>query len=159
MPSRRVDPRRIKINRSFTARELADTLGVHKNTVRHWKRDGLAEIDGKRPALFHGATVRDYLNKRNANRKRPCPAGTFYCFRCRQPKRPAGGMVDYVPKTAVTGNLIALCETCATTMHRQTRRTAIPDVMPGVSVAIREGHERLSGSPSPSQNCDKDKDR
>lgn len=98
MPSRRVNPCRIKINRSFTARELADTLKVHKNTVRHWQREGLAaNDDDDRPALFHGGAVRTFLTKRNTARKRPCPPGTFYCFRCRAPKRPAVGMVDYVP--------------------------------------------------------------
>jgi hypothetical protein len=159
MASRRVNPCRIKLNRSFTARELADVLDVHKNTVRHWQREGLKALDSRRPTLFHGRTVRDFLTKRNTARKRPCPPGTFYCFRCRAPKRPAEGMVDYLPRSTVAGDLIALCETCGTEMHRRTRRAAIPDVMPGIAVAITEGQERLSGGRSPSLNCDNDKDR
>jgi len=94
MASRRVNPCRIKINRSYTARELADALDVHKNTVRHYQREGLKPVDNRRPALFHGGAVRSFLTHRNTTRKRPCPPGTFYCFRCRAPKRPAEGMVD-----------------------------------------------------------------
>ena len=54
MLGRRVNPNLVKRNRSYTASELAARLGVHKNTVRHWQRDGLAAIDGGRPTLFHG---------------------------------------------------------------------------------------------------------
>ena len=39
MPSLRVTPHRLKIHRSYDTRELADLLGVHKNTVRQWQRD------------------------------------------------------------------------------------------------------------------------
>lgn len=158
MASRRINPCRIRINRSFTARELADMLGVHKNTVHQWQREGLPANDDRRPALFHGGTVRDFLTKRNSARKRPCPPGTFYCFHCRAAQRPAADMVDYVPRSPVAGNLIGLCEMCGTTMHRRTRREAIADVMPGIAVAIREGDERLSGSTCTSLNCDNDKD-
>jgi hypothetical protein len=158
MASRRVNPCLIKINRSYTARELADTLAVHKNTVRLWQREGLTSLDGGRPALFHGGTVRRFLTLRNAGRKRPCPAGTFYCFRCREPKRPAGGTVEYVARRANTGDLRGRCETCGTTMHRRARRAAISDVMPGIAVAIREGDQRLSDGPSPSLNCDNSED-
>jgi hypothetical protein len=158
MALRRINPCRIKVNRSFTARELADVLDVHKNTVRHWQREGLQPLDDGRPALFHGRAVRDFLIRRNTARKRPCQPGTFYCFRCRTPKRPAEGMVDYGPRSPLAGDLTALCETCGTTMHRRTRRAAIPDVMPGIVVTIREGDQRLGGRPFPSLNCDNDKD-
>lgn len=56
--TRRVNPNLVKIHRSYTARELADCLGVHKNTVRHWQRKGLTPIDARRPYLFKGAVVR-----------------------------------------------------------------------------------------------------
>ncbi len=137
---------------------MADLLAVHKNTVRYWQGEGLSPLDNGRPALFQGETVRRFLILRNASRKRPCPVGTFYCFRCREPKPPAFGTVEYVALTATNGNLGGQCETCGTTIHRRTRRAAIAGVMPGIAVAIREGNERLSGSPSPSLNCDNGKD-
>ncbi len=116
MAARRVNPYVVKLHKSHSIAELAACLGVHKNTVRHWQREGLAPIDSIRPLLFQGAVVRAFLATRNASRKRPCPPGTFYCFRCREPRPPALGMVEYLAITDVSGNLRAICATCETLM-------------------------------------------
>jgi hypothetical protein len=110
MPSRRVNPNVIKIHRSYTVGELADRLGVHKNTIRNWQRTGLMPIDDCRPVLFQGAAVRDFLRTQNISRKVPCGPGRFYCLRCRGPRSPAAEMVDFVPITERSGNLRAICE-------------------------------------------------
>ncbi len=136
MAARRVNPNLIKLHRTYTVGELAQRLGVHKNTVRQWQREGLRPIDAGRPVLFQGAAVRAFLTQRNAGRKRPCPPGTIYCFRCRAPQAPAGGMVDYLALTTQAGNLRALCETCGGLMHRRVQEGAISAVMPGVAVLI-----------------------
>jgi hypothetical protein len=136
MPSRRVNPNVIKIHRCYTIGELADRLDVHKNTVRNWQRDGLMPIDGCRPILFQGATVRDYLKRQNVTRKTPCGPGLFYCFRCRGPRAPAGEMVDFLPVTEGSGNLRAFCESCGTFMHRRASVNAIAAAMPGIAVQV-----------------------
>jgi hypothetical protein len=125
MGSRRVNPYRVKVHRSYSVPELAVCCGVHKNTVRHWQQQGLEPIDRGRPLLFLGVTVRAFLFSRNASRKRPCPPGTLYCLRCREPRAPALGMVDYVPIQPGSGNLRAFCEHCMTTMHRRVSETDI----------------------------------
>ncbi len=153
MPARRVNPYLVKRNRSYAVGELAALLGVHKNTVGNWERDGLAPIDRCRPKLFHGEAARAFLIKRNAGRKRPCPPGTFYCFHCRQARPPALGMVDYVELKPGTGNLRALCGTCETIMHRRARRSTFAAVMPGIAVQITEAPPRLTERPPPSLNC------
>ena len=153
MPTRRVNPYLVKLNRSYSASELASCLGAHKNTVRNWQREGLTPIDRSRPRLFHGQAVRAFLITRQANRKRPCPPGTFFCFRCREPRRPALGMVEFVEPMAGTGNLRALCENCETIMHRRVRRSAIATAMPGIDVQIRQAPLRFSGSSDPSLIC------
>lgn len=150
----RANPYAIKLNRSYSADELAKRLGVHKNTVRNWQREGLNAIDSKRPVLFHGETVRAFLVKRNASRRCPCPPGTIYCFRCRAPRTPALGMVEYVPNRPASGNLKALCGTCKTIMHRRARKADLAVIMPGLDVQIREGEQHLCGQATPSLNCD-----
>src|SRR4051812_16143299 len=112
MAGRRINPNHAKINQSYTIGELAARLHVHKNTVRDWHRKGLEPIDDSRPILFQGAVVRAFLVVRNARRKAPCPPGTMYCFKCRQPRAPALGMVEYRELTPVSGNLGALCSWC-----------------------------------------------
>ena len=141
--SRRANPQRVKLHRSYSATELADCLGVHKNTVRHWQASGLVPVSIGRPTLFDGATIRAFLAKRNASRKRPCPPGTIYCFKCRQPMPPALGMVEFVAGKTATGNLTALCGACGTMMHRCARLAAIGTIMPNLDVQIREAPPRL----------------
>src|SRR5438034_764512 len=68
MSRRRANPNLVKIHRSYTVRELADRLGVHKNTVRHWQRHGLTPVDAQRPYLFKGAAVRAFLIGQSAMR-------------------------------------------------------------------------------------------
>jgi hypothetical protein len=157
MSRRRVNPNLVKIHRSYTARELADRLGVHKNTVRHWQRKGLTAIDAQRPHLFKGTAVRAFLIGRYAKRKRPCPPGTFYCFRCREARPPVATSVDYVPMRPGSGNLRGICIDCGTVMHRQVRQAAIQSVLPGLLVQIREAPSRLSGCPDPSLDCDEER--
>ena len=138
MPARRVNPNTVKLHRSYSARELATCCGVHKNTIRHWQDAGLTPLDKSRPLIFHGETVRQFLAFRNASRKRPCRPGTFYCLRCREPRAPALGMVEYVEAKPGTGNLQALCEACGATMNRRARQVALVAVMPGIAVQIRQ---------------------
>ena len=129
MAARRVNPRAVKLNRSHSIPELAACLGVHKNTVRNWQREGLKPIDSGRPALFQGAIVRAFLSSRNASRKRPCPPGTLYCFRCRVPRPPALGMVDYLPINARSGNVRAICATSETVMHRRGAKASLSAIL------------------------------
>ncbi len=154
MAMRRVNPRVVKLHRSYSVPELAACYGVHKNTVRHWQRNGLKPLDDGRPALFEGETIRAFLSKRNASRKCPCPPGTLYCFRCRAARPAALGMVDYLAINPVSGNIRAICATCETVMHRRARFAALAAIMPGCDVQLGQAPSRLKGSPCPSLNCD-----
>lgn len=157
-PPRRATPQRVKLHRSYSASELAICLGVHKNTVRHWQANGLEPVSVGRPTLFDGAMVRAFLAKRKVSRKRPCPPGTLYCFRCRQPQPPALGMVEFIMSNAAAGNLSALCDTCGTAMHRRASAASISTIMPNLEVQIRQAGPRLLEQTSPSLNCGKQKD-
>jgi hypothetical protein len=154
MAGRRVNPRLVKLHRSYSVAELATCLGVHKNTVRHWQREGLAPIERARPLLFQGRAVREWLTKRNASRKRPCPAGTIYCFRCREPRPPALGLVEYVPMNSTSGSVRAICATCETVMHRGGRFASLAAILPGCDIQMAEAPTRLKGCYSPPLNCD-----
>ena len=81
----------------------------------------------------------------------------MYCLRCRSPREPALGMVDYITLSATSGNLRAICGSCDAVMHRRARGDDLGRVMPGIAVQFAEGPPRLSGRGSPSLNCDFDK--
>lgn len=154
MAKRRVNPNVVKLNRNYDTTQLAACCGVHKNTVLNWREAGLQPIDDSKPILFHGSMVREFLKQRNAKRRRPCGQGKLYCFSCREPRRPALGFGEYLAVTARAGNLKACCDTCGTVMHRKVCRSELEAKMPGVDVQFADRQLRLIGSPSPSLNCD-----
>lgn len=131
----RIDPRRIKLHRSYTIEELANLLGCHKNTARGWMKRGLKPLeDGKRPLLFQGREARSFLHDRRVRSKQKCGPDELYCFKCRGPRKPAAGMLDYRSSTALGGILSGLCADCSTLMFKRAslaaaeRLTAILDV-------------------------------
>ncbi len=154
MAVRRPNPYRVKLHYSYSVPELAACCGVHRNTVRLWQRQGLKSIDDRRPLLFHGGTVRQFLIERSGRRKSPCEPGTLYCLRCRQPRQPALGMVDYVEIKPGSGNARALCEVCEASMHRRVREADLPKIMPGCDIHFTQAEGRLNGRGDPSVNCD-----
>jgi hypothetical protein len=138
MPARRANPQRVKLHRIYSVSELAACCGVHKNTIRQWQAQGLEPVGKGRPLLFTGATVRAFLAKRKASRQRPCPPGTIYCFKCRQPRPPALGLVEFTKGRGKTGDLAALCDSCGTVMHRRASEAKIRAIMPNLAVQFRE---------------------
>lgn len=154
MPGRQANPYKVKQHRSYTVGELAACLGVHKNSIRNWQRKGLEPIDRARPMLFAGADVRAFLLKQRANRKQPCPPGTFYCFTCREPRRPKGGLVFFVPLRLGSGNASAVCEVCGTGLNKRVREADIEQKMRGCNVQHQQEHSSLSGKDNPSLHCD-----
>lgn len=158
MAAKRINPRLIKLHRSYSVEESALALGAHKNTVRGWIKSGLPVVDKSRPVLMLGQDLRHFLEAKRKAAKRPCPPGMFYCFKCRQPMPPALGLVEYTSFNATTGNLIALCDSCGTVMHRRTRFDTIVAIMPNLDVQIREAQPRLIERTPASLNCDKPKD-
>lgn len=158
MASQRINPQRIKRHRIYTAAELAECCGVHKNTVRAWQRGGLEPVSATRPILFEGASAKAFLTARNTSRKRPCPPGMFYCFKCREPSSPALGMVEVCSLNAATGNLSAICGVCETVMHRRARLADIPTFKSKIDVQGKQAGTRIIERGEPSQNSDEMKD-
>src|SRR4029078_13012958 len=72
---RRLNPRRVKIHRTFTVEEVARLFGVHKSTVRGWLKAGLPRIDGRRPILILGRKVVGFLYARREGRRQRCRGG------------------------------------------------------------------------------------
>lgn len=152
--ARRINYRLIKSLRSYEIGELASLLGCHKNTVRHWIRNGLPTLcDGRRPILVHGSDAREYLEKKRRQAKRKCRPDEMYCFGCRQPRRPAFGMVDFKATSSTGGLLAGLCEECSTLMFKRTARASLGRISGLLDVKLIGADERLNGRPEPPLNC------
>lgn len=154
MAATRINPRLVKLHYSYTVEGAGHLLGTHKNTVRNWLRTGLEAIDASRPTMIQGRVLRAYLEGRRAAAKRPCGPGRLYCLKCREPRAPALGMVDFVELAAGTGNLRAMCAECGTIMHRRAKAASIAAIMPGLDIQTAQGGPRISECSNPSLNCD-----
>jgi hypothetical protein len=151
----RLNPRLAKLHRPYAVDEIARLYGVHGNTVRQWiKSHGLTPLDGGRPIVVMGATLRAFLEARRAKAKRPCPPGYLFCFACHAPRKPALGMADFVPQPKGAGKVTALCEACGTTMHRRGREDALHLILPGVPVRIVKAALRIEETTPPCSTSD-----
>jgi excisionase family DNA binding protein len=151
--TRRYDLRRVKIHRSYTISEAALLLGVHKHTIIRWIAAGLPLVVSKRPFLIHGSDLRAYLLAQQP-RKQKLRAGEMLCLPCRAPKRPAGDMVDYIPKTPAKGFLRGICPSCDRLIHRLASLATLASVCGDLSVTHQPPRLRLVDSPSPIGNVD-----
>lgn len=154
MKRRKIDPRRAKLSRTYTVEETARLFGCHRNTVRAWLGAGLLPIDGQRPTLILGEELRRFHQSRRANRKRPTPTGMIYCVGCREPRRPAGDMADYLPRTDSSGDLQGICPECNRMMFRRVSLPKLEQVRGGLDVTMTKGDGRISKREEPSPNHD-----
>jgi hypothetical protein len=154
MKRRKVDPRRAKLNRTYTVEEAARLFGCHRNTVRAWQRAGLKAIDGDRPALFLGEELRRFHLSRRAGRKCSTPVGMIYCMGCRVPRRPAGDMADYVARSETSGDLKGLCPVCGAWMYRRVRVSDLDRKAGDLDVMFAPADPRISQREEASVNDD-----
>ena len=154
MKRRRIDPRRAKINRSYEVEEAARVVGAHRNTVRSWLRAGLKPIDDRRPTMIRGEELRRFLSERSAKRKRPTPPGMIFCLRCREPRRPALDMAEYVPLAPTFGNLQGICPACEAMMCRHVNVAKLQSVSAGLDVTVRPVDPRINKRDEPCLNHD-----
>mgnify|MGYP002386631203 CR=1 FL=1 len=136
-------PQRVKQTVTYDVAEAARLLGVHRNTVRRWLKDGLEPIDDRRPLLIHGSRLKAFLSTRKQDRKQACRPGEFFCFRCRAPRKPWGGTADVTFRTEKLASLLALCAECETPMYRAVRVADLPSLRSLIDLRTMEP-ERLN---------------
>ena len=138
----------IKETYLYDTNEIAKLFGLHRNTVRHWIKEGLRPIDNRRPMLVHGVELKSFLTRRQKAREQKCALGEIYCFRCRVPRAPWEGVLDVAPHSEKIAKLKAICFVCETVMHRTIR---CADIAKFLAVVERQlmASERLIGPSDP----------
>ena len=137
--------------------EIAKLFHIHRNTVRHWLKEGLNPIDDRRPVLVHGSDLKAFLARRQEGRRQKCAPGQFYCFRCRAPRTPWENLVDVAPHTETVAKLTAICCACETRMHRTIRRADLPKFTAAIEQQSMAS-ERLRDRADANVDCDIGKD-
>jgi hypothetical protein len=158
MAMRHPNHRLVKIHRTYEVDEIATLFSMHRNTVRHWIKDGLETLDQRRPILVQGATLVDFLKQRRVRNKRPCQPGQIYCLRCREPRRPVCGEVLYQAITGDRGRLVGLCPDCGTRLFRGVSKAKLTASLGSLELRFTEAQGHIGNSPQPSLNCDFNKE-
>ncbi|MDI3337926.1 helix-turn-helix domain-containing protein [Defluviimonas aestuarii] len=127
MRRRKISAARVKKHRAYTVEELAETTGAVEATVRTWVKRGLPALTAQRPMLILGRDVLAFMNAETNRRRRPIQLGEFFCFRCKESRKPALGIADYVPLSRSHGRLVALCDTCERECSRMVSIRNLPN--------------------------------
>ena len=113
--------KRAKKHRSYTVAEVARLYGVHRNTVRHWMKNGLSVVRVGGLVLILGEELERFHNDRKAARRCPCPPGTIYCVKCREPRAPNRASLGQAFANDRTAVVTGTCSACGTGLNRRTR--------------------------------------
>ena len=154
MGKRHPNYRLVKIHRNYSVEQIASLCGKHKNTVRAWLKDDLCPIDKGRPVLVHGHVLAAFLKARRTAGKRPVPPGHLYCFKCREPKPPAEGVVIVQAISDKVSNVSAVCSTCGGTMYRRASNHRLKEFQANLDGALPKAVPRIGETTNPSLNCD-----
>lgn len=134
--AKRLSARRIKAQRTYTYEEAGDALGVTMQTVRAWRRDGLAVMDGQKPHLILGAVLKAFIANRAKKSKAILAPHEFHCMSCRAPREAYGGMADYVAITPTRGVLSTLCGVCEGQCVKFASNAQLPAFAEKLTIAI-----------------------
>jgi hypothetical protein len=148
------NPRLVKVHRNYSVEEIAHLFGLHKNTVRHWLKQGLATIDDRRPTLVLGNNLSRFLHERRQKGKQSCGPGRIFCIACRAPKVPAGQMAECIPTGPRAGNLRGICPDCDRLIYRRVNPAKIDAVRGELEITFTRPPSRIGESAGPSVNCD-----
>lgn len=154
MPVRRLNPGLIKIHRSYSIEDAARTLGVHKNTVANWLKNGLSPIDDQRPILIQGRVLRAFLRERRDRQKRRCSVGELYCLKCRSPKPPLDRKAIYVPLTNAGGNLQGRCSDCLSIICRRVSLARLHEFSAVLTITSKQASLRINDRQTPCLKCE-----
>ncbi len=148
------NPNRVKLNRSYTFEELAVVLGVHKNTVSTWVKNGLPCLKERRPFLILGAEARAYLQKQRTAKKQRCKPDELFCMRCKTPTSPAESFVEYLPLSATKGRLTGFCGRCESVVNKFVRYDSLERYSILFDLSVPTELEHINDCNNPLLNSD-----
>lgn len=149
---RKIDPQRIKGNRTYTVKEAAEQMGVCVVTIRKWIKKGMPVLDKQGPTLIRGEDMRQYLLDRQAKARFKLAPDELLCMTCKAGRKPVGMMVDYTPHAGKTGRISGLCDTCGVSFNRMVQVSKLPALRQTFDVAIT-GMPEDKGTPSHTTGC------
>jgi len=140
------NPRLAKINRCYLVEEIAELYGVHKNTVNNWLKQGLQDCGAGFPRLIRGKDLREFLENRRRNNKRPCKPGEIYCVGCRHPVIPVNNFAYLDVSEAGRASISGQCPNCSNRIFRKVSLPKIDQWQGQLELINTQSKKRLSKS-------------
>ena len=151
---RNFDLRRIKRDMSYSPLEISDVLGVHKNTIHHWLKEGLPKLDNQKPYLIHGHELYAFLQQRKQIKRKKCQANEIYCVKCKLPREVWENVVDLIIYNDKQLMIQGLCAICANKVNKLGTTKQINNYKK--QFVVQEQRQlRIDDTSKPSSICDK----
>jgi hypothetical protein len=114
---RKYNLRKLNRHKSYDSSQLQELLGVHKQTIKTWKKEGLKPIDGGcSPYLYSGSVLIDFLAKRTNSQKLKLHDDEMYCLKCNKAVKPLELKTIQTGKILGSGNesiaITGICPLC-----------------------------------------------
>ncbi len=104
--------------RCYDVDMLCRLYGVHEKTILGWKKKGLKPIDTKKPFLFYGYEVKEFLGKMNEANKCQTDFHQIFCMKCQEPRNPLKKQIQIIPVEQKFIKVKAICQTCKSVMNK-----------------------------------------
>lgn len=102
--------------RCYDVDMLGRLYGVHEKTILGWKRKGLKPINNKKPFLFYGYDVKEFVGKMNEENKCSTEFHQLFCSKCQEGKDPFKKEIQLIPANHKCIKITALCRDCKSKM-------------------------------------------
>jgi hypothetical protein len=108
----RHNPRKAKSHRVYSEKDVLKLYDVCPNTLRNWRRAGLASISGLQPSRYLGSDLNSFHAERALAAKRKPVGAELYCLPCGSQQDMAGRAVEFSSHSGRAGRLTWTCPTC-----------------------------------------------
>lgn len=121
--------------RSYSSDELSETLNVHLQTIRDWRRSGMKPLpDSKSPYLFLGSEVKRFLHQEWQKQRVKLQADEFYCVACHKAVKPELSSIKLIEREKILGGgkqatvITSYCPICERKVNRFSSQSVLSEV-------------------------------
>jgi hypothetical protein len=138
----------IKETLNYSIYGIASLFVVHRATVRQWLKEGLPMIDNHKPFIVLGSDLKEFIKKRQGNRKTKCNDNELFCCKCRKPRTSWENLVDLKILNERRLLIIGICSQCDTRMNKLSSLKKLDEIKEIFAVQTIHNQNLIGFAPS-----------
>ena len=160
--ARRHDSTKARRHWVYTREELCTMFGVCDGTITNWIRGGLEPVDNKRPQLFAGYKLRQFLTNMRWPRGRSPEKGRIFCSGCLGFKALVAETIQTASTETKWLSVTGVCSDCHNMLHVEVPASDLGEIFTSsrntaedscdVNEEAVSGDVARSGTPIPPEN-------